>query len=127
MSPKFYVVRDFGLISQRDGKIGVVDMDGNIVLANEFKGIYKNDLSFTNPVRSYGDYYILAKEDSYSILKELNFDKKELKQLVSFPQVPSSYYTDYGGKAGFNLVRLVMKDGTFCYAREDGFLYYKKK
>ncbi|MCH2216270.1 MAG: hypothetical protein MK086_13970 [Flavobacteriales bacterium] len=45
----------------KDEKVGIVNNEENIVLPNEYKGIYKNDLYLTNPVRSYGDGYIMAK------------------------------------------------------------------
>ena len=56
-----YGIDPLGLISVKDEKVGIVNNEENIVLPNEYKGIYKNDLYLTNPVRIYGDGYIMAK------------------------------------------------------------------
>lgn len=125
--PKFYTVKDFGLVGLKKGKIGIVNLNNEIIFPFEFDGIYHNDMSYTNPIRSYGKYYILAKNGRYGIFKELMASKKELKRKIVFPYIPASYYPNYGGRKGFNLVNLVNKDGTFCFAREDGYLYYRKK
>lgn len=125
--PKFYTVRDFGLVGLKKGKIGIMNLDNEIIFPFELDGIYHNDMSYTNPIRSYGKYYILSKNGKYGIFRELMTSKKQLKRKIVFPYIPASYYPNYGGKKGFNLVNLVNKDGTFCYAKEDGYLYYRKK
>lgn len=123
----FYRVDANGLIAVKNGHVGIISQDFQVSLPCEYDGFYYNDISYTHPVRSNGDFMIAAKNGQYAMIKDLSISQQELDKKFIFPYLPGSYYPNYGGKEEFHLVRLITPDGTFCYATIEGLIYYQQQ
>lgn len=105
------------MIVQKDRKYGIIN----------YKNVELLPVKYTEIIRksdSYAITYTLRNGDKYGILKfEMNV-KKDFADAL-FPYPVGFVLKDYAGIKGKEMIWLEKDDRLFCYARPDGFLYYK--
>ncbi|MEL6867447.1 MAG: hypothetical protein AAFP19_23680, partial [Bacteroidota bacterium] len=118
---KLFVLGSQGwLTAAKSGKKGIIDINNQSITALEFDEIFKNGLGGSN-------FYVFKKDGKYGFFyqpQDLSTD--QIIAQLRFPRMPLKHIKDYAGKEGFNLVSLAGRHQAFCYAKEDGFLYYKE-
>ncbi|MGQ3088166.1 hypothetical protein, partial [Flavobacterium sp.] len=108
----------------KDGKYGIIDINGKILFEAVYDTIYQNKKNYVSFRES--DFTVLGKDGKYALYQEYTKDTPLFTAPV-FIKPPGYYISNYQGQKGLMLVGLLDKDGDlYCYARKDGFLYYKE-
>lgn len=109
---------------KKDGKYGVITPFDGMVLPVSYDEIEANK---TNYLRHDDDFISLKKDGLYGFVADWDFTAEKIIQPV-FPYKVGFYDRNYQKEKRLLLLGLVNNEGKFfCYARKDGFLYYKEK
>ncbi len=121
----FVLYKEF-IYGFRDGKRFWINLKTKEITSLNYDEIYLNGFGnlFSMPMKK--ESYIIKKDGKYAISKTKNPDQNFLDHQFVFSKVPAFYFPNYNQEKGFNLVALVEDGVFFCFAREDGFLYYQE-
>ncbi len=109
---------------KENGKYGVITPFDGVVLAAEYDGIEWNPSRFSG---HQDDFISLKKDGLYGFVLGADFKEANIVQPI-FPYKVGFYDRNYQKEKGLLLFGLVDNEGKFfCYARKDGYLYYKAK
>ncbi|THF53097.1 hypothetical protein E6C50_02520 [Flavobacterium supellecticarium] len=109
---------------KQNGKYGIITAYDGIVLPAEYDEIEWNTAHFPG---HQDDFVSLKKGGLYGFVLGADFKEANIVQPV-FPYKIGFYDRNYQKEKGLLLFGLIDNDGKFfCYARKDGFLYYKAK
>ncbi|WP_347069574.1 hypothetical protein [Flavobacterium sp. WV_118_3] len=109
---------------KENGKYGVITPFDGIVLPAVYDAIEWNPTRFSG---HQDDFVSLKKEGLYGFVLAADFKEANIIQPI-FPYKVGFYDRNYQKEKGLLLFGLVDNEGKFfCYARKDGFLYYKAK
>jgi hypothetical protein len=112
----------------QNSKMGLVDFSNRILLPIEYDSLWKNGLSFLTTLRADDDFYVYKKAGKYGLFSINYKNEIQFETEAVFPMIPVCRYRDYAGIKGFDLVQLATENSLyFCYAGNDGTVYYKKK
>lgn len=113
----------FGIKNDQVFLINVIDKKISPLL---YDTIYWNKFLAPPPMKSTKKIFIIEKDNKYGLLDSVNPSQDWINNEMVFPFIPAYSISNYGGEKGFNLFKLVDKDGFSCYARANGFLYFRK-
>ncbi|MGV3459576.1 MAG: WG repeat-containing protein [Flavobacterium sp.] len=105
------------MVVLKDGKYGIIN----------YKNVEMLPVKYTEIIRksdSYSTTYTLRNGDKYGILK-FEFNTQKDFADAFFPYPVGFVLKDYAGVKGKDMIWLEKDGRLFCYARPDGFLYYK--
>lgn len=105
------------LLVKRGGLYGIINYKKVEILPIKYTDIIRRS-------NSYATTYTLRNGDKYGILKYEMNKKTEFADAL-FPYPATFVLKDYAGNKGIEMVLLEKDDKIFCYARPDGFVYYK--
>ncbi|MEO4005575.1 hypothetical protein [Flavobacterium sp. CAU 1735] len=109
---------------KQNGKYGIITAYDGIVLPAEYDEIEWNKARFLG---HQDDFVSLKKDGLYGFVLGADFKEANIVQPV-FPHKVGFYDRNYQKEKGLLLFGLIDNDGKFfCYARKDGYLYYKAK
>ncbi len=107
----------------KEGKYGIMDISGQTVLKPVYDSIYQNKKNYMQ--FSATNFNVLSKDGKYGLHSEYVKDALLIEPVWTKP--PSYYIYNYQGQKGLMLFGLTDAEGElFCYARKDGFLYYRE-
>ncbi|MBI1268790.1 MAG: hypothetical protein GC193_15365 [Cryomorphaceae bacterium] len=111
--------------AEKNGKVGVITLQNEIVLPFEYDNIWKNDFSFLKTFRVDDEFFVYQKGDKYGAFK-LNGGKEKTNDTGPiFPKVPVYVYRNYGDKSGYDVYNLAVPNNLFfCLAGSDGTVFY---
>ena len=121
----FVLFKEF-IYGFKNGKRFWINLKTKEITPLNYDEIYLNGFGNLFPIPMEKESYIIKKNEKYAISKTKNPDQDFLDHKFVFSKVPSSYFPNYNSEKGFNLVALLKDGGFFCFAREDGFLYYRE-
>ena len=121
----FVLYKEF-IYGFKDGKRFWINLKTKEITPLNYDEIYLNGFGnlFSMPMKK--ESYIIKKNGKYAISKTKNPNQNFLNHQFVFSKVPAFYFPNYNKEKGFNLVALVEDGVFFCFAREDGFLYYQE-
>ena len=125
--PKNLIARNGWFQVIKNDKHGVISLNKEVLVPCEYEGIYFNDVSFFTPLETKREYFIFKRNGKYGFSFKLNDSAKKINDRMLFPFYPTTFIPNYDGHQGVNLVCLTKDLGVFCYARDDGFIYYREK
>ncbi len=121
----FVLFKDF-IYGFKDGKRFLINLKTKEITPLNYDEIYLNGFGNLFPMPMKNESYIIKKNGKYGFSKTKNPDQDFLDHKIVFSKVPAFYFPNYHKEKGFNLVALVEDGGFFCFARENGFLYYQE-
>lgn len=125
--PKNLTLKNGRLLGVKNGKHGVLTINNDIIVPFEYDGIYTNDVLYLTPIDRKLKFYIFKKDGKYGFNYKLKDDPKKINNRIVFPFYPTTILPNFYGHKGFNLVCLTQRSGVFCFASEEGEIYYKEK
>lgn len=110
-------------IIKKDGLYGFISSKGQLLLENKYDTIYENKLRFQH----FSDRFLVIKKgDKYGALINWYSDKPTICEAFSIKKI-GYYIEDYQGINGLLLLGLLNNDNSsFCFAKTNGFLFYKE-
>lgn len=125
--PKNLTLKNGRLLGVKNGKHGVLNINNDVIVPFEYDGIYSNDVSYFTPINRKLKFYIFKKDGKYGFNYKLKDDPEKINSRIVYPFYPTTVLPNFYGNKGFNLVCLTQKTGVFCFASEDGVIYYSEK
>ncbi|MFK7775763.1 MAG: WG repeat-containing protein [Saprospiraceae bacterium] len=110
----------------KNGQMFLINVMDKKITPYQHDAIFWNKFPDSPPMEITKKIFILKKDNKYGVLDSINPSQKWIDNKIVFPFIPAYSISNYGGKKGFSLFKLINKNGFSCYAREDGFLYYEK-
>lgn len=113
----------------KNGKCGVVDVSGNIILPVEYELIGKNNLQHSKPRED--DFILLKQHGRYGMgLLQYNREKKRTDIIIAaapaFEYIPGFFYPDYYGIKDYLLIGLYDEQYKFKgFVSDKGKVFYK--
>ncbi len=124
----YYLWTSANITVYKDGKMGVLKPDNQMVLPLIYDEIGLNEIK-TRGLANHR-FMVLKQGDQYGVVMS-NFDSENQASVTEiiepiFPNFPAFYFKDYYGKKGFHLFGLMDENGkVVSYASEIGRVYSK--
>jgi WG containing repeat len=111
----------------KDGKYGILDIDGKVVLKATYDLIYPARQDDNKGPKN-DRLTILKKDGKFGLLTDTGQPNEKTLLVEPVFAIPPGYYIEnYQGQKGLMLFGLTDNNGQlYCYARTDGFVYYKE-
>lgn len=87
----------------------------------------KKKTLYLTPIDRKLKFYIFKKDGKYGFNYKLMDDPEKINSRIVYPFYPTTVLPNFYGNKGFSLVCLTQKAGVFCFASEDGVIYYREK
>lgn len=122
---KIDMINEF-LFGIKDGQVFLINVNNRKIILRPYDAIFWINFPVSPPMELINADFIIKKGNKYGVADSINPNQDWIEKNIVFPFIPTHLISTYGEKKGFNLFKLVGKNGFFCFAREDGFLYYEK-
>lgn len=110
----------------KDGKWGVITLEGETLLPFEYEEIFSNSFHFATSIENNSSFNIYKKKGKYGIFRIHN-KAIESNSGAVFQFMPVFYYKNYNGVSGLQLFNLATQDNFYhCLSTEDGKHYLKR-
>lgn len=110
----------------KDGQVFLINVINKKIIPCKYDVIFWNKFPTSSPMELTQKNFIIKKNNKFGVFDSPNPSQDWIDNNIVFPFIPAYSISNYGGKNGFNLFKLVDENGFSCYAREDGFLYFKE-